>query len=302
MVTRKTREELDTEMGKELPAGQEQPEPEEPSPGAPLDPALAGRLKTVIESLLFASAEPISFKRLLSVVREFHPGLSSQTLRYLVEMLRDDLREHGRGVRVAEVADAFQLRTPSESSPYIKKLVTTRPPRLTRATLETLAIVAYRQPVTRPEIEDIRGVDCGAVLKHLLERRLVRILGRKDEPGRPLLYATTPQFLEFFSLKDLKSLPTLKDFVELSDEHRAQLGLEEMEDVQERAGDAVAIAGRLVVEGGDAFAPVGQDEVIGELAEALEDVRRRDRELRKSGIIPVPHPTADQSGQGEGDG
>ena len=95
-----------------------------------------------------------------------------------------------------------------------------KPQRLTRAALETLAIVAYRQPVTRPEVEDIRGVDCGAVLKALLERRLIKILGKKEEPGRPILYGTTREFLEFFALKDLASLPTLREFHELSEEHR----------------------------------------------------------------------------------
>ena len=95
-----------------------------------------------------------------------------------------------------------------------------KPQRLTRAALETLAIIAYRQPVTRPEIEDIRGVDCGAVVKALLERRLVKILGKKEEPGRPILYGTTQEFLEFFALKDLASLPTLREFHELSEEHR----------------------------------------------------------------------------------
>jgi len=100
--------------------------------------------------------------------------------------------------------------------------------RLTRAQVETLAIAAYRQPITRPEVDDIRGVDSGATLKLLLERDLVRILGKKDEPGRPILYGTTTQFLEFFGLKSLKDLPTLKEFTELSDESRrvaeAELG------------------------------------------------------------------------------
>ena len=95
-----------------------------------------------------------------------------------------------------------------------------KPMRLTRAALETLAIVAYRQPVTRPEMEDLRGVDCGAVTKALLERKLIRILGKKDEPGRPLLYGTTKEFLELFNLRDLTQLPTLREFQELSEESR----------------------------------------------------------------------------------
>jgi segregation and condensation protein B len=92
--------------------------------------------------------------------------------------------------------------------------------RLSRAQVETLAILAYRQPVTRPEIDDIRGVDSGPVLKVLLERDLVRILGKKDEPGRPMIYGTTTAFLEFFGLKSLKDLPTLREFTELSEDSR----------------------------------------------------------------------------------
>jgi segregation and condensation protein B len=100
----------------------------------------------------------------------------------------------------------------------VRELTSERPVRLTRAQVETLAIVAYRQPVTRPEVDDIRGVDSGATLKLLLERDLLRILGKKDEPGRPILYGTTSAFLEFFGLKSLKDLPTLREFTELSDE------------------------------------------------------------------------------------
>jgi segregation and condensation protein B len=113
-------------------------------------------------------------------------------------------------------------------APFVRDMSSEKPVRLTRAQVETLAIAAYRQPITRPEVDDIRGVDSGATLKLLLERDLVRILGKKDEPGRPILYGTTNQFLEFFGLKSLKDLPTLKEFTELSDESRrvaeAELG------------------------------------------------------------------------------
>ena len=117
--------------------------------------------------------------------------------------------------------------------------------RLTRAQVETLAIIAYRQPITRPEVDDVRGVDSGPVLKLLLERDLVRILGKRDEPGRPLIYGTTSHFLEFFGLKSLKDLPTLREFTELSDESRAdfedELG-ETPEDAAQRAAEAEARA------------------------------------------------------------
>ena len=117
-----------------------------------------------------------------------------------------------------EVAGGWLFRTNAQYAPFVRELTGGRPVRLSRAQLETLAIAAYRQPITRPEIDEIRGVDSGATLKLLLERDLVRILGKKDEPGRPLLYGTTTHFLEFFSLKSLKDLPTLREFTELSDE------------------------------------------------------------------------------------
>ena len=115
-----------------------------------------------------------------------------------------------------EVAGGWLFRTNAQYAPFVRELAGGSPVRLTRAQIETLAIMAYRQPITRPEIDDIRGVDSGATLKLLLERDLVRILGKKDEPGRPLLYGTTTQFLEFFGLKSLKDLPTLREFTELT--------------------------------------------------------------------------------------
>jgi segregation and condensation protein B len=209
------------------------------------------------------------------------------------------LREQGRGIRIGEVAGGYQLRTPTEAAPYIKKMVARRPPRLTRATLETLAIVAYRQPVTRGEVEDIRGVDSGAVLKHLLEKKLVKILGRKDEPGRPLLYGTTKEFLGFFSMKDLKSLPTLQDFAELSDEHRAVLGLGPKQPEGEDEETRLAREDFLDVEETDAYSPVGEDEVISELSETLDEVKRKNRELKK--ILPKPRvePAPEQAAEGQ---
>jgi segregation and condensation protein B len=256
--------------------------------------AVPPQLATLIESLLFASGDPLTLQDILKVLREFKSSLDARTVRKAIEALRVDLREKGRGIRVAEVAGGFQLRTPSEASPYLKKLVSRRPPRMTRATLETLAIVAYRQPVTRGEVEEIRGVDCGAVLKHLLEKKLVRILGRKEEPGRPLLYGTTREFLAFFSLKDLGSLPTLRDFTELTDEHRAALGLgpagPETEDESLQAEP-----GAMLPMETDAYTPVGDDEVVQELAEVLSEVKKRDRDLRKT----LPKPPAPKPEQGE---
>jgi segregation and condensation protein B len=178
-------------------------------------------LTGLVEALIFASDKPIKDRE---VAR-----LASAPVKQVREVL-GELRAFyaERGIVLSEIAGGWLFRTAAQFAPFVRELSAERPVRLTRAQVETLAIVAYRQPVTRPEIDDIRGVDSGATLKLLLERDLVRILGKKDEPGRPLLYGTTTQFLEFFGLKSLKDLPTLKEFTELSDESRriaeAELG------------------------------------------------------------------------------
>ncbi len=106
---------------------------------------------------------------------------------------------------------------------WVRQLLAGRPVKLSRAQLETLAIIAYRQPITRPEVDEIRGVDSGGTVKALLDRGLIRVLGKKEEPGRPMLYGTTKEFLEFFNLKDLKDLPTLREFYELNEESMAKI-------------------------------------------------------------------------------
>jgi segregation and condensation protein B len=165
------------------------------------------RLRSILESLLFATAEPVSIGKLVQVLRGYEKKDVTRTL----GELREEYARDERGFRLQEVAGGFQLRTSSGNAEFVKALREQRPARLSRAALETLAVVAYRQPVTKPEMEAIRGVDVDAVLTGLLERRLIRILGRKDVPGRPLLYGTTPEFLETFGLKDLSSLPTLEE-------------------------------------------------------------------------------------------
>jgi segregation and condensation protein B len=308
MPKRKTREELDAEM--QVPREPaEQPAPDvvpvparvpvpETAPEEP-DPPQSVRLTGLIESLLLAAEDPIDLKTMLEVVRDLHSDMTPDRLKEEVDRLRVELREQGRGIRIGEVAGGYQLRTPTEAAPYIKKMVARRPPRLTRATLETLAIVAYRQPVTRGEVEDIRGVDSGAVLKHLLDKRLVKILGRKDEPGRPLLYGTTKEFLGFFSMKDLKSLPTLQDFAELSEEHRTALGLGPKQVEGEDEETRLAREDFLDVEETDAYAPVGEDEVINELSETLLELKQKNRELKKIRPKPKPETPPEQAAEGQ---
>jgi segregation and condensation protein B len=167
-------------------------------------------LKNIIESLLFAADEPLTIDRLKNIIT----GAEAQAIRAALDELRVDYEARQGGFFLKEVADGYQIRTRPDYKEYIRRLLQPRPQRLSKAALETLAIIAYKQPVIRSDIEHIRGVDCGGVLRVLLERGFIRVLGRKDIPGRPLIYATTKRFLEVFDLKNLKDLPTPKEIEE----------------------------------------------------------------------------------------
>lgn len=162
-------------------------------------------LKPLVESLIFAAGEPLSLVRLVAVIGE----AGREAIRRCLEELAADYAAPERGIALEHVAGGYAFRTKKQHADCVRRLLAAKPPRLSRAMLETVAIVAYRQPVTRAEIEQLRGVDSGAVLEGLLERRLVKIAGRKESVGRPLIYATTPEFLEFFGLAGLEELPEL---------------------------------------------------------------------------------------------
>lgn len=164
-------------------------------------------LKSILESLLFVSDEPLTVDRLKNILAP----VAAADIRCAMAELLDDYENRRGGFMLREVAGGYQFRTRPEHSEWITRLIQPRPPRLSKAALETLAIIAYKQPIIRSDIEHIRGVDCGGVIKVLLERNLIRVLGRKEIPGRPLIYATTKRFLEVFDLKDLKDLPTPKE-------------------------------------------------------------------------------------------
>jgi len=164
-------------------------------------------LRSVLESLLFVADSPLSLQRLSTVLE----GIERKEIVSILRDLQAEYNASGRGFRLGEVAGGYQMRSFKENAEWVRKLQRAKPTRMSRATLETLSIVAYRQPMTRAEIEDVRGVDVDGVLTTLLERRLIRIVGRKDVVGRPFLYGTTTEFLEMFNLKDLSDLPTLKE-------------------------------------------------------------------------------------------
>jgi segregation and condensation protein B len=170
-------------------------------------------LKGLIEALVFVSDHPVKANELAKS--------ASAPLKLVRELLSELRSEYqSRGIQLDEVAGGFIFRSSAAFAPFVRDVAMKKPVRLTRAQTETLAILAYRQPITRPEVDEIRGVDSGPILKLLLERDLVRILGRKDEPGRPVLYGTTTAFLEFFGLKSLRDLPTLREFTDLNEDSR----------------------------------------------------------------------------------
>jgi len=170
-------------------------------------------LKAIVESLLFASDTPITIDRIKSVLEVTDRKAIREALTSLVE----EYESIKHGFFLTEVAGGFQFRTRPEFREWIRRLKETRPARLSRVALETLAIIAYKQPVLRSDLEYLRGVDCGGTLRTLLERKLIRVLGRKNLPGRPIIYGTTKQFLELFDLKDLTGLPTLQDLKDLGE-------------------------------------------------------------------------------------
>lgn len=178
--------------------------------------------KRVIEGLLFASETPLSLEQLHEILSS--DGLEKQAIRKALSDLAESLEEEGRALQVVEVAGGYRLVTRKDLGPWIRKLSRPKKVRLSAAGLEVLAIVAYKQPVTTPEIEAIRGVNSSGVIRTLLERRLIKVAGRMDAVGNPLVYATTREFLEYFGLRSLRDLPTLKEFQEIVEEHEEELG------------------------------------------------------------------------------
>lgn len=205
-------------------------------------------LHGLIEALVFASDRPIKTSELAKA--------ASAPAKEVREALAELKAHYGeRGIHLEEIAGGWLFRTNPAFAPFVRDLTREKPVRLTRAQVETLAILAYRQPITRPEIDEIRGVDSGPVLKLLLERDLVRILGKKDEPGRPILYGTTPVFLEFFGLKSLGELPTLQEFTELNEDSRRVVERELGDVLDARQPESAAVS----ISPPDAPASTGED-------------------------------------------
>ena len=169
--------------------------------------------KAIIEALIFAADIPLSVERIAEILTGTEKAVISGALQELAR----EYEERNGGIQIHAVAGGYQFRTRADLGAWVKKMKTTKPPGLTPAALETLAIIAYRQPVVKADVDRFRGVDAAGSIRRLLEKKLVRIVGRKDVPGRPILYGTTRKFLEVFNLQDLSALPTLRELKELQE-------------------------------------------------------------------------------------
>ena len=245
-------------------------------------------LQGVLESLLFVSDKALNAKRLAEL---------SQAPLEQVRVCLDALCEfyRPRGFQLVRIGENYQFRTAAFTAPFVRDFKAQKPLRMSRAQLETLAIVAYRQPITRPEIDEVRGVDSGAALKVLGERDLVKILGRKEEAGRPLMYGTTPYFLQFFGLANLRELPTLREFSELTQESKALFA--------RRLGEQAIEFDHLEVQEGEKEgeeASAEELEATSELAETPLDAEGGDAEAGEEAESPEAPPEDDaREGQAE---
>ena len=169
-------------------------------------------IKATIEALLFSSDKPILIEQIKNIFADLEPT----QIRNILEELKSDYENNNRGIRLVEVAGGFQMVTAPDFSSYLKKFYKQKhAERFSKPALETLAIIAYKQPVSRREIASIRGVDVDGVVKHLKDLGIIRISGRKQAPGRPFVYSTTREFLEYFGLKSLEELPKMENFSSL---------------------------------------------------------------------------------------
>jgi segregation and condensation protein B len=168
-------------------------------------------LKPIVECLLFLSDTPLSIKKLREIIEPARP----EDIKAAIDLLIEEYNTRDGGFRLKEVAGGYQFRSRPEFKDYLKRLKKVQISRLSKPSLETLSIIAYKQPIMKAEVERIRGVDCSGVLRYLLEKDLISIVGRKNVPGRPFIYGTTTRFLEMFDLKDLSTLPTLEELKKL---------------------------------------------------------------------------------------
>jgi len=196
-------------------------------------------LKTILEAAIFAAGEPVAVERLQALFDHETEKPSKSEIKQTLEELVQEYAD--RPISLKETASGFCFQVKSEFSPWVGKLWQEKAPRHSRALLETLAIIAYRQPITRAEIEEIRGVSVSTqIIKTLLEQEWIRVVGQKEVPGRPSIYATTPFFLDYFNLKNLSDLPSLMELQNIADEQQEQ----QAEELKNAALGALSVEAR----------------------------------------------------------
>lgn len=234
-------------------------------------------IKHIIESLLFVAEEPLTVDRIKRVLVQ----AESREIRDAIADIGAEYDARMGGFFLDEVAGGYQIRTRPEYTEWIKKLIQPKPLRLSKPALETLVIIAYKQPIIRSDIEHIRGVDCGGVLRVLLERKLIRVLGRKEIAGRPLIYATTKRFLEVFDLKNLKDLPTPKEIEELGAasseaDKAAALDTAPASELQMKNSEDVKMAGEETQQSQSPPAPASGDDIPQDTLRKTEEAPAAD--------------------------
>lgn len=237
-------------------------------------------LKDIIETILFAAGRPVTAKEIEEILEKASsriPGRRPE-IEETLELLAREWEERGGGLRIVPVAGGLEFRTVPEVAPWLALLFPSKPQRLSTPAVETLALIAYRQPITRHEIEEIRGVDSSGILKTLMEKKLIRVVGRKEEPGRPLLYATSKEFLELFELKDLNDLPPLSELEakarELSQGEKVLEGLN-LSDLAESSVDLSDL-------------DLKDREILGGLEESLNELKKVEKEISNTETEPDP--------------
>lgn len=232
-------------------------------------------LKTTLETLLFITDHPLPLAQLAKICGE----KDQAKVNAVIQEIRQEYDARSSGIQVLEIAEGFQMSTKPAQAPFVRKLYAEKMTmRLSSAALETLSIVAYKQPITRAEIEQIRGVEVIAALETLLERRLLKVVGRKETVGRPLLYGTTPDFLRHFGLKNLSELPPVDSFTPSQEAHP---------DLSEAAWADAAPAGSQAP-GGETPVPAQQDEAGASVATPVEPAQ--EAPAPEGGAVAVADP------------
>lgn len=249
-------------------------------------------LKHIVESLLFASEKPLTAREIHGVL----PDVKIADISSAMRVLRYEYEALGRSFTLKEVADSYQFRSHPEYGSYILTLYQASPSRLSRAGLETLAIIAYKQPILRQEIERLRGVDSGGVVKMLLEKGLVRIVGRKNLPGRPLIYGTTRKFLEVFDLKDLESLPKMKEIKALGSDEDEQTAQKQPAPTQETPAGETQIPDAQAADGPIPASP-GEDTPVADTP--VPDIPNPDTPAADSSVPDAPVADTPSAGTSE---